>query len=300
MWRFVHVSDTHLGSVVDGEWNNRFLCTMMPEVIACLRRDLAKIKPDFLLITGDISSHQTRDAVFASRDLVDSLGFPYYPMGGNHDFAIEEMREWFLDAFQAHLPDGDTVYSFTHKGLHFCVLDPWWKWRDDSLCPFGEKAFIDTLDLSTHGSRWAIPPHQFAWLDSDLEAHAGIPTIIAMHYPAIPIPQRLRRPGIKDAGHLDNGDMLIECLHKHPQVKVVMNGHMHMHYIERVDGVTHVVTGAMPEFPTEFRDVHVYEDRLDIHTCSLSNSTFASRSLIDGKDWTAGDPSDRTATISLR
>ena len=108
MWRFVHLTDMHLGSATDGEWNNRFVCTMMPEVISCLRRDLAKINPDFLLVTGDIVSQQTRDATYAARDLLDSLHIPYYPAGGNHDFLTEETRAQFIEAFGAHLPDGDS------------------------------------------------------------------------------------------------------------------------------------------------------------------------------------------------
>ena len=299
MWRFIHLSDPHLGSMRDGEWNNRFLCTMMPDVMGCLRRDLAELEPDFILVTGDITSRQTRDAMFAGRDLLDALGFPYYPMGGNHDFVSQESRGWFLEAFQARLPDGDSVYSFTHKDLHFCVLDPWWKWTDDSLCSFSEMDMAKKLDVSPAGARWAVPPHQFAWIEEDLEAHASTPTIVASHYPAVPIPARMRRPGMKDAGHLDNAKMLIDLLVRFPQVKALMAGHVHMNFIESKDGLVHVVTGAMPEYPIEYRDVQVYDDRLEITTCPLSDTSFAARSLIDGREWTAGDEQDRTATIPL-
>ena len=103
MWRFVHLTDPHLGSQVDGEWNNKFLCTMMPEVMECVRKDLAEIKPDFILPTGDLASKQTREAMFEARDLMDALDTPYYPMGGNHDFVLEASRGWFLDAFEKWL-----------------------------------------------------------------------------------------------------------------------------------------------------------------------------------------------------
>ncbi len=299
MWRFVHLTDTHLASTVDGEWNNRFLCTMMPDVISCLRRDLDKIKPDFLLVTGDIASQHTRDAVFAARDLVDSLGIPYYPLGGNHDFVVEESREWFIEAYSARLPERDTVYSFTHKGLHFCILDPWWKWRDDSVCPISEKSVEAALDVSVRGARWALPPHQLAWIEDDLEANKGLPTIVAMHPPLIPIPKRMHRPGFKDAGHLDNASLTLEILRRYPQVKAAISGHVHMHFIERRGGITHIATGAMPEYPCEYREIQVYEDRMELLTHGLSETAFATRSLIGGKEWTAGEPQDRTATIPL-
>ena len=299
MWRFIHLSDPHLGSQIDGKWNNRFTCTMMPDVIGCLRRDLAELDPDFILATGDIASQQTRDAMFAARDLMDSLGFPYYPMGGNHDFMVEDSRQWFLEAFDARLPVRDTVYSVTHKDLHFCVLDAWWKWSDGGLCPFRENDANQTMD-HTLEDEWAVPPHQFAWLEDDLRRHHGTPTVVAVHYPAVPIPARMRRPNMMDAGTLSNGALLIEFLQRYPQVKVIMSGHVHMHFIETQGRITQVVTASLPEYPVEYRDIHVYEDRLELYTRGLSDTSFARRSLIDGNEWTAGEESDRAATISLR
>jgi 3',5'-cyclic AMP phosphodiesterase CpdA len=272
---------------------------MMPDVMNCLRKDLARLRPDFILATGDVASRQTRDAMFAARDLMDSLGFPYYPMGGNHDFVLDESRDWFLEAFQAHLPVRDTVYSFTHKNLHFCVLDPWWMWSDGTLCPQSEGGVIAKIDKTVVGMRWAVPPHQFAWLEDDLSHNDETPTIIATHYPSVSIPKRLIRPGLKDAGCLENGSLLMDLLGRFPQVKAVFAGHVHMHFIEEVNGITCVTTGALPEFPTEYRDIQVYEDRMEVSTCGLSDPSFAGRSLIPGKDFTAGDPCDRAVTIAL-
>jgi len=299
MWRFAHLTDTHLGSVTDGEWNNRFLCSMMPDVMRCLKGDLARLNPDFVLITGDIASHYGRDSFFAARDLLDALDIPYYPAGGNHDFLLEQCRDWFHEAFNQRMPGGDTVYSFTHKNLHFCILDPWWMWNDGSLAPQSEPKPGQPEKISFAG-RWAIPPHQLAWLEDDLAKNRSVPTIIGVHYPAIPIPERIHRAGLKDAGHLENGDALAEIVANYPQVKAILSGHVHMNFIEAVDGLTHVVTGSMPEFPTEYRDIVVEDDRLIINTCPLSDASFAAMSLIEGKEWTAGQQHDRVAEIPLK
>ncbi|MBI4556160.1 MAG: metallophosphoesterase [Candidatus Hydrogenedentes bacterium] len=291
MWRFVQITDPHLGSQTDGLWNNRVICSMMPDVISCLRRDLAELHPDFILATGDIASQHSRDAVFAARDLMDSLGYPYYPMGGNHDFTTEESRTWFTEAFWAHLPKGDTVYSFNHKNLHFCVLDPWWRWSDGSLCPF-------IPDPKT-GIGWAVPPHQIEWLESDLAEHRFLPTVVATHYPAVQIPKRMQREPMMNAGSLDNGDLLSEVLERHKQVKAIFSGHLHMNFIVTRNGLTHIVTGSLPEYPVEYREVHVHEDRLELFTRGLGDKSFAARSLIEGKEWTAGEPRDRSTVIPL-
>ncbi len=299
LWRFLQISDPHLGSDSDGRWNNGFICTMMPDVIRCLRRDLTALQPDFILATGDISSNQTRDTMFAARDLMDSLGFPYYPMGGNHDFVVEESRDWFIEAFHAHLPIKRTYYSFTHKGLHFCVLDPWWLWEDNTLSPISELAMAQKQKKDVTGARWAVPEGQMEWLEKDLQEHADMPTIVSCHYPAIDVPERLKRPGMKIGGHLDNGVALCELLNRNTNVKALICGHLHMHIIEQDQHFTHIVTGALPEYPTEYRDIQVYEDRLEISTLGPSDPSFAARSLIPGNDWTKGQPGDRKAVISL-
>ena len=150
-----------------------------------------------------------------------------------------------------------------------------------------------------NGARWSVPDEQLDWLDASLARHSSRPAIIACHYPAVPIPNRLKRPGMKDGGCLSNGDALLKVVERHPHVTCLFSGHVHTHFIERVNGITQVTTGAMPEYPTEFREVRVYDDRLEVSTHGLSDPSFAARSLIPGHGWTGGQTVDRTAVIPL-
>lgn len=300
MWRFVHLSDFHLASSRDGVWNNKFLCTMMPEVMACLKQDLAKLCPEFILATGDICSHQTREAMLEARNWMESLQIPYYPMGGNHDFVKAESRHWFVEAFAHVLPNFATYYAFEHKNLLFIVLDPWWKWPDGTLSRTSTEAVAAELDMSLKDARWALPPEQLEWLATQLDIHSNKPAIIGMHEPAVGVPPRMQRDGFNDSGALSNGDLLLEMLETYPQVRAIFSGHMHMHYAERTGHLTQVVTGALPEFPVEYRDIRVYEDRIEISTRGLSDPSFALRSLIPGKEWTRGEPEDRELVIPLQ
>lgn len=299
MWRFVHLTDPHLASERDGEWNNRFLCSMMPALMECLGRDLAALKPDFILATGDIASTTTRDAMLEARVAMDRLAVPYYPMGGNHDFVVPESREWFREAFAGRLPGGKTYYSFDHKGLHFVALDWNWVWTDDSLHPESEAAIATSQEKTLAGARWALPQEMLNWLEADLARATDRPAIVAVHFPAVRIPDRLRQPKMKDGGCLENGGELVALLKRFPQVKAIFSGHVHVHFVEDVDGIRQVVTGALPEYPSEFRDVQVYPDRIEVHTCALSDTSFADRALIPGRQWTAGMAEDRFTVIPL-
>lgn len=297
MWRFVQISDPHLASERDGVWNNAVICTMMPDVIACLRKDLEGLSPDFILATGDIASTQTREAMLEARDMMESLGVPYYPMGGNHDFVLKDSRAWFLEAFKERLPEPSTFYSFDHKDLHFAVLDVWWMWGDGTLSPVSEASVAANLDSTLAGARWAVTPEQLEWLEADLSAHGAKTTVIASHYPAVPVPERLRGPAFQDSGALENGDLLLQILENFPQVKAIFSGHVHLNFAQRYNGLYQVTTSALPEYPVEFRIVDVYEDRIEIRTQGLSDPSFAARSLIPGREYTAGEAEDRTITI---
>lgn len=298
MWRFVQISDPHLASRRDGVWNNAVICTMMPDVMACLRKDLAALKPEFILATGDIASTQTREAMFEARDSMESLGIPYFPMGGNHDFVVPESRSWFLEAFKERLPQPSTYYSFDHRDIHFIVLDPWWMWGDDTLSPVSEAAVAANLDSTLAGARWAITPDQLIWLEEDLERHPDKTTIVASHYPALPVPERLIKADFNNSGALENGALLLKILGDAPQVKAILSGHVHLNSVQRHNGLYQITTSALPEYPVEFRVLDVFEDRIEIQTLGLSDKSFSERSRIAGREYTEGLPEDRTLTIA--
>ena len=300
MWRFIQITDPHLASTRDGVWNNRFLCSMMPDVLACLRDDIARLNPEFILATGDIVSHHSKESIFNARDMLDSLGIPYYPMGGNHDFYDMASRAWFLEAYSKHLPTPNTVYTFMHKNLRFCVLDPWCVWDDGELMPFPKPENAVRQETDLRDSRWALPPEQFVWLESVLDAFPEQSTCLALHYPALSMPARLRRPDYNDAGSLENGDLLVNVLSKYPHVKAIFTGHVHTNAIVRRNGIVQVSTSALPEYPVEFREVRVYRDRMEVRTHGLSDPSFAEKSLIVGREYTAGEKQDRTVVIPLK
>lgn len=291
MWRFVHITDPHFAAQSDGCGNNLQLHMQMPDVLTCLRRDLQGIAPNFILATGDLAAYDSRDAVYAARDMLDSLNYPYYPAGGSQDFQGQRSRAWFVEAYHDHLPLPDTVYSFTHENLHVCVLDPWWQWEDGSLYPHREE--------SKPNYRWAIPPHQFDWLREDLSKHPNVPAIIAMHYPAVPLPDRLKWERMFEPHHLENGPLLCSFLKQHPQVIAVLTGHAHMNYVVEDSGLFHITTGALAEYPIEFRVIEVHDDRLEVRTHALSDKTFAARSLVHEHTLAAGHPCDRDFAIKF-
>lgn len=300
MWRFVHITDPHLASDRDGVWNNNFLCTMMPQVMDCLREDLQALNPDFLLISGDIVSNTTRESVMRARDMVESLGFPYYPLGGNHDCYSEESRQWFLEAYAHRLPENKAWYSFTHQGIRFCALDPWWMHQDGSLSPSAEKEAEEMQQFTLNNMRWALPEEQTLWLEKELAAAVESSVCIASHFPMLPVPDRLQQQGFKNAGNLENGKEIADKIATFRKVRLVLSGHVHANTIQQYEGVYHVTTSSLPEYPVEYRVIEILDDQWNITTQKLSDPSFAQRSLLPGQGFTAGLPEDRELSIKIQ
>lgn len=297
MWRFVHLTDTHLGGDRDDDGFHRIIRTFMPDAIACLRRDLARLAPDFVLITGDIAAAQHRDAYFAARDLLDSFSVPYYPLAGNCDHAHEEGRRCFVEAFLPHLPGGDTHFTFTHNGLRFIALDPWWVRSDGSLAP--HRVHPDSP------LRWAVPPAQLQWLQKTLASDPNTPTVVACHYP-VAEPEPPPGASAPHRGGLEQADALLDILNAHPQVRLYLCGHAHRRHIQPLGGVLsrararQVVTAAFCEYPVEFRMIEVGETHLELTTAGLSTPRFAEESLVEANCWTAGGDEHRSLRLALQ
>ncbi|HQL93267.1 MAG TPA: metallophosphoesterase [Candidatus Hydrogenedentes bacterium] len=299
-WHFVHLSDPHLSSTHDGVWNSRFLCTMMPDLMARLGEDLRALRPEFLLVTGDIVSVKTREGMLAARDGLEVLGIPYYPLGGNHDFVLPESREWFLEAFAHRLPERNTFYGFEHRNLRFHVLDAWWEWSGGELRPVPQDKSADEMDEDLKGLHWGIPEDQLVWLENRLSRPFAGWDVVAVHYPAMRVPDRLRFEGFRDGGRLVNGAGLLALMNRFSRARAVFSGHVHVHFAETVGHVTQVTTGSLPEYPSEYRVVRVFEDRMEAVATPLSDPSFAARSFLPGRELTAGQPQDRSVVIPLK
>jgi 3',5'-cyclic AMP phosphodiesterase CpdA len=291
MWRFAHLTDFHAGNMPESMGNNRILHPRLPEIISTLRRDFKERPPDLMLVTGDLTAEPSRDALFAARDLLDSLRVPYLPVGGNSDFQHPLSRQWFLEAFGARLPVEDTCYACTFQGVRFCTLDPWCTWSDGTLAPFPEE-----------GGRpsWVAPPNQLEWLEEELQRHHAMPVVVALHQPLMPIPLRLRRRGMVEKQCLANGELVMDLLRRRGNVKAVFSGHTHLHSIVQQHGIAHVATGALVEYPVEYREVEVEPGRrIMINTRCLGDARFAEASLIKGREWVQGEDCDRSLEILL-
>ena len=203
-----------------------------PSVHAATRALIERIRPELVLITGDMVAGQKPRLDYAGMwrsfhtvvtDPLLSAGIVVAATPGNHDaspakiFAEERseyLAQWtsearvpqvkFLD--NGHYP---FYYSFEYGGVFFASIDA---------------AQVGPLSES-----------QRKWLDRQL-AHSRAPTkIVFGHLPVYPFAIQRERETLQDPA-------LAEVLRRH-SVSAYLSGHHHAYYPGAVDGIRHV---AMP------------------------------------------------------
>lgn len=161
-----------------------------------LRRVVAAARaqaPDLVLATGDLSQDGTPASYRAAGRLLAPLDAPCYALPGNHD-AVPALR-----AALAHPPFRPD-----------CVVDAG-GWR------------LVLLDSAVPGAvHGTFSDAALAALDATLAARPDAPTLLALHHAPVPVgaawldPLNLRAP-----------DGFRQVVARHPQVRLVLFGHVH-------------------------------------------------------------------------
>ncbi len=90
MIRVAHISDTHFG-------------TEIPEVVQALRDGIASLRPDLLVLSGDITQRARRHQFAVAKNFLDSLGTPYLTVPGNHDIPLFDIFTRFTCPYRHYL-----------------------------------------------------------------------------------------------------------------------------------------------------------------------------------------------------
>ena len=188
----IQLTDTHLFASPDGNLRGLNTANSLARVV-----DLAKtLAPDLVLVTGDLSQDETPASYDRLQRLLEPLEVPIYYLLGNHDNPEAMRQVWnTVDASQPQV--------IRHDDWQLLLLN--------SRVPGQVQGRLsaDSLD----------------WLEAQLQ-HCANPALIALHHPPI-APDDHWEPIV-----LDNANALYQVIDRHPQVRLVLSGHIHqpLHY----------------------------------------------------------------------
>jgi len=206
--RVLHLTDTHLYAQPDTELYRVKTRHSLRAVIEHARQHLPHI--DLVLVTGDLVHDESRRGYEALHQLVETLGKPVFFIPGNHDD---------LQLMAQVLP------GFSASGFRALEMDSW---------------AIVLLDSSSPGRvEGEVSQQSLLQLDDYLGQHRAKPVLVAVHHHLIDI----QSPWL-DALNLHNRNDLIGILERYPQVKVVINGHIHQELDKTCNDIRYLGTPA--------------------------------------------------------
>jgi 3',5'-cyclic AMP phosphodiesterase CpdA len=188
----VQLSDPHLGA----DWLG---CDPVPRLAAAIEAVGAlRPEPDAVLVSGDLAEHGADAEYEQARELLGRLRAPVHVLAGNHDDRAALRR-----GFGVAGAGGEPVrYSVDLGPVRLVALDTTRPGEDPG----------------------ALDAERLAWLDAELGAAPGAPTLLAMHHPPL-----VTGVPAWDAIGLPAADRqaLGAVLERHRQVRLVAAGHVH-------------------------------------------------------------------------
>ncbi len=192
--KFIVLSDLHLGPP-GVPINGLDTGARLAEAVATIIRDHADA--GFVLLAGDLADRGEVAAYHQLRDLLTTLPMPVHITLGNHDD-----RTAFLSAFGADRdhPQG-RVSQVIDAGGHRIIL-------------------LDTTEPGLVGGR--LCQQRLDWLAARLDEAQDRPVIVVQHHHANPLSLPV------DEIILENAADYLTILQRHPEIRQVIAGHVHL------------------------------------------------------------------------
>lgn len=202
----VQLSDPHL-------FGDRHGQLLGLETAASFQGVLQRIKdmdplPDLFLLTGDLAQDHSAAAYRYLWQCLSPFQRPIYWIPGNHD----DLGAMGLELTQ---PPFNPLKSFTVGGWRILLLN-------------------SQVTGSVYGQ---LSPATLDQLAQDLDAATDQPTLLALHHPPFKVGAQWL-----DGSRLRNPEDLFALLDQHPQVKLVIFGHIHQAFDRQRQDVSYLGT----------------------------------------------------------
>ena len=210
-----------------------------------------KVKPDFLIHTGDLTERGKLSNLKKVKKLLDELNCPYYSVMGDHDLGGYSYSNFNRHACNYTRVFGQRYYSFDHQNWHFIILGIYpdneeLNWLKKDLSENAEKSII----FATH--RLVVADEFTLWL---AKKHLGV---------------ELLMPKAKE---------VVNIMRDHWNIKMVLSGHCHSNFRWKEYGINFISTAALLEVPHQFRFFQVYQDKIAVtlFTANTAKDVFNKR-----------------------
>lgn len=187
--KIVHISDPHFG-------------TEDPVITNCLIRDVNKLNPDVIILSGDLTQRALKKQFLKASNLIKRLKAPKIVIPGNHDIPLYNFIERFINPFGRYKKYISTKEYPEFNTEHFSIIGV------NTSTPFrSQKGRIKEEDIAYL---------QKYFFDKSADLVKGV----VVHHNAFPF------EGLKGNSALENTNHFLSAMNK-CGVDFIFAGHLH-------------------------------------------------------------------------
>ncbi|MCE5308878.1 MAG: metallophosphoesterase, partial [Acidobacteriales bacterium] len=204
-----------------------------------------------------------REELPRAREILDSLGVPYYTAVGNHEVVQREGDPVYEKPYRDAFGEGRLQYSFVHRGVEFVVLN------DSGSASRRPKGVFDERVRS---------------LDRLLRANPRLPKLLFCHIPLVPIREEavLAKSFGFGSYKVREPEVLEVVEARGSNVRAVLSGHLHLTGMVREKGIVHASICGTASYPHDVAVYTLFPGRVEIEVVRLPSNLLAPSTNIHG------------------
>lgn len=275
------MNDLHIGGPEGGGFQNWFLTTDAVALMAPTIEAINANGPDLVLIPGDLTHDATNEQLSQVLACLNDLECEFIACKGNHDCQSPEAAARFNR--MVGKPGLPGVTSGPTLGLPdgIAVLSLEASWMMDNQPYLAEAPPLAMHDTNLIDRALA-----------DLDQLRPDWLLVVSHYPLLSQADYVRSQGGRYAGHVRDGQELLDQLLARAGAVICFCGHNHFHHIVTGDRWLQCATGALAEYPAELRTVTLEDGSVIISTLTGA-AGLLEHSPAPQHTWVRGRSADR-------
>ena len=230
------------------------------ELLTALLGEVERLRPDALLVTGDLSFNGEKASHVALAEWlarIEALGVPVWVIPGNHDINVAAPHGFTPDGW--YVTEGVDAPAFSEIYADFLL--PAEGNANLSYCvPVSDALWVAMTDVSYYKDAaqtfGIFTSGHAAWLERALEAarSAGTEVITATHH------NLLAHTDFSRDSYLMFGNEEMAALARRYGVRLNLSGHLHIQHILADDGLADAALGAFCTWPHRYALVTLADD----------------------------------------
>lgn len=253
------------------------------EITDAFLTEVIKLKPEALILTGDISFNGARashESLAEKLRRVEAAGIPVFVLPGNHDVYRGSSAAFFGDDYQ--LVPSVTGEEFSQIYGAFGFEEALSRDTDSEsyMAQLNDSTRLLMLDANTFHDYCSLSETTLAWVEEQLSAARaqGMEILAACH-------QNLYQHSIFRGGYmLDCSEALHQLLERY-EVPLMLSGHMHIQHIQTEGTVTEIATSPLTMSACRYGLLYREGDLLRYEAKSVNLSDWAKEQGIENVDF---------------